>query len=144
MDKGLKSEESKMARNWTMTKKLESKETNGTLQLDDKKMNVYKNLLHFWPRSKVNHLMTNIENGVTITLFDVSRNETIKTIMKRVGFEEFHIEWDFQSKGYMVGDEIWMHWDNKKKQLCYDVLTISALRTYPQMIDNIPSSYYLD
>lgn len=128
---------------WTMTKMLHKKEMElQILQLDDEELEVQKNLFQFWDPKNVEKVMLDTQNGVKITLFDMKSKEAMKTTMKRVAGEEFHVQWDFTSKGYVVGDEILMRWDSKNKRLCYKVEPISALRTYPEIAEKFSSSFY--
>ncbi|CAK9321404.1 unnamed protein product [Citrullus colocynthis] len=120
------------SRDYTMSKRLGSREMNGTLRLEENELGVRMNILEHFPREEVKKVMKDAGNGIQITIFDETRNETKKTRMKRASKEEiFHIEWDIEGKGYVVGDQIAMYWDTTNKRLCYQIFPNSPLRNDP-------------
>ena len=126
-----------------MSKMLDAREKElKILQLDDEELEVEKNLFDLWPTKKVNQVLTDTHRGVKITLYDVNTGIATQTVMKRVAGEEFHINWDFEREGYMVGDEIVMGWDSNNDWLCYKVLPISAIRTHPQIANHFSRSFH--
>ena len=125
-----------------MSKMLDAREKEEKiLQLNNGELDVKQNVLDHWPTKKVNRVMTDTRKGIKINLFDVSTNKITKTVMRRVADEEFHISWDFERQGHMVGDEILMRWDWNDDWLAYRVLPTSPLRTYPQIANHFSSSF---
>lgn len=130
----IKIEETKMAANnkWTMEKTLGVSEMNGTLVLKQDEVKVKENLLNKFSRNKLRKMREDEENGVNITLFDAKRKESVETTIKKSATGDgFHIKWEIEGKGYVVGDEILMRWSRKKEQLIYMVLQIGASRIHP-------------
>lgn len=109
---------------WTMRKMLELRDINeGTLLLKEGEVDIQKKLFDCWPESKIRKVRTDIEKGVNITLFDVRKSRKMETSVKWVGCDGgFHVKWDTNGKGYRVGDSIFMYWDRKTRELCYEVL----------------------
>lgn len=115
---------------WSVTETLDGS-TSLYLNLDAGEMLFGANfLLKYFP---------NENQSATITMFDMDLYRSFQATMTMLSdSNKFVISWgpDFVNRvDYNSGDEILLRWDTER--LCFKILQVSALRTYPGM-----SSYY--
>lgn len=75
----------------------------GRLLLRDEEVGIKDNIFKWWPKSKVEQVKEDVENGVKISLFDRRTNKETETTMKWVAADD-----GFISNGTYKAKDIWL------------------------------------